>query len=144
MKVMSIFEIQVLSNGRWKANDAFEDLDAAYECAERIERMHLPEQLRIRRVDLTKAGATRERTLYDGGQKVRRERIIARKHQEQDALRQRIADRRIRRNMAKNAACHKKALFSSNHPVYLTLVSLTIFLTGLSAVFLVERAILSF
>ena len=140
---MSIFEIQVVSEGRWKANDAFEDYDAAYECAERIERKHQPERLRIRRIDLIKPDIIRERTMYDGGQKVRRERAIKKKSQEQDAFRQRIADRRVRRTMVKNAASQKYKLLSSSSPVYLTVVSLSIFLTGLSAIYLVEKAFMS-
>ncbi len=143
MKVMSIFEIQVVSDGRWKAKDAFEDYNAAYECAEWIERKHQPEQLRIRRIDLIKSGITRERTMYDGGRKVRRERAASKTRQEQDAYRQRIADRRIRRTRAENDASQKNKLFSSSSPVYLTLVSLSIFLTGLSAIYLVEKAFMS-
>ena len=139
---MPIFEIQVVSGGRWKAKDAFDDYDAAYEYAVRIERTHRPEQLRIRRIDLSKPGVTRERTVYDGGQKARRAEAADRKRQGQDAFRQRIADRRVRRIMAENAARQKK-LFSSNSPVYLTLVSLSIGLTGLSAMYLVEKAFMS-
>ena len=140
---MSIFEIQVVSDGRWMANDAFEDYDAAYECAVRIERKHQPEQLRIRRIDLIRPGTTREKTMYDGGRKVRRERAADKTSQEQNAYRRRIANRRVRRTTAENAANQKKKLFSSSSPVYLTLVSLTICLTGLSAIYLVEKAFLS-
>jgi hypothetical protein len=139
---MSIFEIQIVSNGRWKSNDAFEDYDAAYECAERIERRHQPEQLRIRRLDITKSGMMRETTIYDGGCKFRRDKAEERRRQEQDALRQRVADRRNRQMTAKNARQHKN-LFSSSSPVYLTLVSLSICLTGLSALYLVEKAFMS-
>ena len=140
---MPIFEVQVVSDGRWKADDAFEDYDAAYECAERIERTRQPDRLRIRRIDLIKPGIARERTMYDGGQTVHRQKSAERQHREQAAFRQRIADRRIRRTMAKNAASRNKKLFSSNSPVYLTLVSLTICLTGLSAMYLVEKAFTS-
>ncbi len=139
---MSIFEIQVVSDGRWKASDAFADFDEAYERAEWVERKRQPEQLRIRRIDITKSGIMRERTMYDGGQQARRERAADSKRQERDAFRQRIAARRIRRTMAENAANQKK-LFSSNSPVYLTLVSLSIGLTGLSAIYLVEKAFMS-
>ena len=137
---MSIFEIQVVRDGRWIASDAFENYEAAYECAARIEQNQRPEPLRIRRIDLMTTGTMRERTMYDGGQKPRREMAVERQRQEQDALRKHIADRHIRRIRAKNAAGHKNACFSSNHPVYLTLVSLSIFLTGLSAMYLVDRA----
>ena len=139
---MPIFEIQVMSGGRWKAQDAFDDYDAAYEYADRIERMHQPDQLRIRRIDQTKPGGTRERTMYDGGKKAHRAKAADRKRQGQEAFRQRIADRRVRRTTAENAA-HPKKLFSSNSPVYLTLVSLSIGLTGLSAMYLVEKAFTS-
>jgi hypothetical protein len=140
---MPIFEIQIVSDGRWKAKDLFDDHEAAYECAERIDRTHQPEQLRIRRIDMTKSGMLRERTVYDGGRKVRREQAAAKKNQEQDAFLQRVADRRIQRTMAEDAAAKIK-LFSSTSPVYLTLVSLSIFLTGLSAMYLVERAFMSY
>ena len=140
---MSIFEIQIVSDGRWKVSHAFEDFDAAYECADRIERKELPEQLRIRRVDMIRPGIMRERTMYDGGQKVRREKSAERKAEEQEAFRRRIADRRIQRNLLETAGKTRKPLFSSNSPLYLTLVSLTIGLTGLSALYLVERAFTS-
>ena len=139
---MPIFEIQVMSGGRWKARDAFDDQDAAYEYAARIERTHHPEQLRIRRTDLSKSGSPRERTVYEGGRKAQRTKAAERKREEQDAFRQRIADRRIRRIAAENAA-RKNRVFSSNSPVYLTLVSLCIGLTGLSAMYLVEKVFTS-
>jgi len=137
---MSIFEIQIVSDGRWKAKDVFDDHEAAYECAERFDRTHQPEQLRIRRIDMTEAGNFRERTVYEGGRKIRREQAAAKKGQEQDAFLKRVADRRVQRTVAENAAGSKNKLFSSTSPVYLTLVSLSIFLTGLSAMYLVEKA----
>ena len=140
---MSIFEIQIERNGRWMADDAFEDIDAAYECAAWIERKRKPEQLRIRRLDMIRPGFTRERTVYDGGQKVHRQKAAEKDRQEQDAMRQRVADRRIRRAQAEGAARQKISLFSSNSPVYLTLVSLSIGLTGLSAMYLVEKVFTS-
>ena len=79
---------------------------------------------------------------FDGGHKPRREMAVERQRQEQDALRKRIADRPIRRTRAKNAGVHKYTCFSSNHPVYLAIVFLSIFLTGLSAMYLVERTFL--
>ena len=136
---MSIYEVQTVSGGRWMSNDVFDDVDAAYEYAERIERMRRPEQLRIRQVDAIRPGFTRERTVYDGGRKVERERAAGREREEQEAYRQRVADRRARQNAEKHAG-RRKPLFSSNDPIYLTLVSLTIGLTGLSALYLVERA----
>lgn len=144
MTAMSVFEIQVVSEGRWKAKDVFEDYDAAYASAERFERLHRPEQLRIRRIEIVKPGVIRERTMYDGGRQVRSERAAGKKDQEQEAFRQRIADRRTHRTMRENAPSNKKTLFSSTSPVYLTLVSLTIFLTGLSALYLVEKAFMYF
>ena len=140
---MSIFEIQIVSGGRWKACDAFDDYDEAYECAERIERTRQPEQLRIRRIDHLKPGSTRERTMYDGGQKTRRDGAAERKRQDEDAFRQRVADRRVHRNKLKNAAGRINVLFSGHGPVYLTLVSLSIGLIGLSALYLVERVFTS-
>ena len=75
---MSIFEIQVVRDGRWIASDAFENYEAAYECAARIEQNQRPEPLRIRRIDLMTTGTMRERTMYDGGQKPRREMAVER------------------------------------------------------------------
>ena len=141
---MSIFEIQVERDGRWKANDIFEDYDAACECARRIEQRLRPERLRIRRVDLVKSGNIRERTMYNGGQKAQRERAAEKERQEREAYIQRVADRRTRQTVVSNAADNKKILFSSTSPVYLTLVSLSIFLTGLSAIYLVERAFMPY
>lgn len=137
---MSIFEIQILSDGRWKAKDVFEDYVAARESADRIERTRRPEYLRIRRIYMTGSGQIRERTAYTGGMKIRRERAAERKLGPHDAYLHRVADRRTHQSTAGEAAARKTALFSSNSPVYLTLVSLTIFLTGLSALYLVERA----
>jgi len=137
---MPIFEIQIMRDGRWKAKDVFEDHEEAYECAERIDRTHQPKQLRIRRIDMTESGNFRERTVYEAGWKIRRERADQKKFTKQDAYLQRVADRRMRQTAAKNAPRYAGALFSSNSPVYLTLMSLTIFLTGLSALYLVERA----
>ena len=144
MTAMSVFEIQVVSDGRWKAKDVFEDYDAAYVSAERFERLHRPEQLRIRRIDFVRPDFTRERTMYDGGLQVRSERVAGRKHQEQEAFRQRVADRRIRQTILVNAPRNKKPLFSNTNPVYLTLVSLSICLTGLSALYWVEKAFMYF
>ena len=137
---MSIFEIQIVSEGRWKAIDAFEDYGDAYESAEWIERKQLPKQLRICQLETTRSGATREKTIYEGGQKVRSERAAAQKRRDQEAFMDRIAARRENRVMAEAAASQRKKLFSSNSPVYLTLVTLTIGLTGLSAMYLVEKA----
>ena len=141
---MSIFEIQIMSDGRWMADDAFEDYDSAYKSAERIERRRQPDQLRIRRIDLVRPGITRERTMYDGGQKVRRERASERTREGRDAFRQRIADRRVSRTMAENAARQKNGQLSRTGPVYLTVVSLSLFLTGLSAIYFVEKAFSSY
>ena len=71
--------------------------------------------------------------------KVERDRVAEREREEVEAFRQRVADRRVRQNAEKNAG-RRKPLFSSDNPIYLTLVSLTIGLTGLSALYLVERA----
>ena len=123
---MPIFEVQIANDGRWITNDAFDDMDAAYEYAERIQRMRQPEELRIRRLDQTKSGLPREKTVYQGGSKVRREQAVDRKLHDQDAYRQRISDRRVQRIMAENAASQKRKWFSSTSPVYLTLVGLCI------------------
>jgi hypothetical protein len=140
---MSIFEVQIVSEGRWKSIEAFVDYEAAYECAERIDRKQLTEQLRVCAVDMDRNGGIREQVLYEAGLKARRDRATEKKRLEQDAYRQRIIDRRVHRVTAEDAARQKKMLFSSNSPVYLTLVSLTIGLTGLSALYLVEKAFLS-
>lgn len=137
---MSIFEVQIISEGRWKSTEAFVDYESAYECAERIDRKLRTEQLRVCSVDMERNGGIREQVLYEGGLKVRRAKANQYKQVEQDAYRQRIVDRRKQRTMAEDAARRKKMLFSSNSPIYLTLVSLTIGLTGLSALYLVEKA----
>jgi hypothetical protein len=77
--------------------------------------------------------------MYVGGQKARQEKVAERKNEDQDAYRQRIADRRVQRTVA----VKKIKVFSSSSPVYLTLMSLTIGLTGLSAMYLVERVFTS-
>lgn len=136
---MSIYEVQIMSGGRWMSNNVLDDIDSAYEYAERIERMRRPDQLRIRQFDAIRPGFTRERTVYEGGRKVERDRTAEREREELVAFQQRVADRRGRQNAGRNEG-RRKPLFSSNSPIYLTLVSLTIGLTGLSALYLVEKA----
>ena len=140
---MSMFEIQITSDDRWKATGVFEDFEAAYESAERIERMRGPDRLRILRIDVTSQGVPREKTVHEGGVEVRGRLAAERKHVDQEAFRQRIEDRRVQRTAAQNPTRQPKQLFSSNSPVYLTLVSLSIGLTGLSAMYLVEKAFTS-
>lgn len=140
---MSIFEVQIVSEGRWKSTEAFVDYESAYKCAERIDRKQQTEQLRVCCVDMERNGGIREQVLYEGGLKARSKKAAEKKRLEQETYRQRIVDRRIHRTMAEDAAKQKRLLFSSNSPVYLTLVSLTIGLTGLSALYLVEKVFTS-
>jgi hypothetical protein len=139
MKPMPMFELQILSDDRWKASGVFDNFDEARERAQWIERKRLPEQIRILSIEFLESGSSREKTMYVGGQKARQEKVAERKNEDQDAYRQRIADRRVQRTVA----VKKIKVFSSSSPVYLTLMSLTIGLTGLSAMYLVERVFTS-
>jgi hypothetical protein len=139
MKPMPMFELQILSDDRWKASGVFDNFDGARERAQWIERKRLPEQIRILSIEFLESGSSREKTMYVGGQKARQEKVAERKNEDQDAYRQRIADRRVQRTVA----VKKIKVFSSSSPVYLTLMSLTIGLTGLSAMYLVERVFTS-
>ena len=145
---MSIYEIQVKSGGRWTVTDAFEEYDAAFEQVMRLERVEQPDELRLRRVDLIRTGISRERTVYEGGLKIRRERRALQELEEKNSLKQRILERRNRLSAekaakiaAKIASRNQSRLNVQTHPVYLTFMSGFIFFLGLGAMYFLQHSL---
>lgn len=145
---MSIYEIQVKSGERWTVRDAFEEYNAALEHVMRLERVEQPHELRLRRVDLIKTGISRERTVYEGGIKIRRDKRALREIEERNSLQQRIQERHSRQRMAATANTEARSearsqswLQAQTHPVYLTLMSGFLLLLGLGAMYFVQHSL---
>ena len=145
---MSIYEIQVKTGGRWTVTDAYEEYDTAFESALRIERVDMPQELRLRRVDLIKSGISRERTVYEGGLKIRQEKRALQALEEKNSLKQRIQERQTRQRMADREkieaqieARHQSRLHAQTHPVYVTLMSGFLLLLGLGAMYFVQYSL---
>ncbi|MBT5051294.1 MAG: hypothetical protein HOM58_22555 [Rhodospirillaceae bacterium] len=145
---MSIYEIQVKSGERWTVEDASEEYDVAFERVLRMERVEQPGELRLRRVDQIRTGISRERTVYEGGSRIRQERRARYALEERNALKQRIQDRQSHKRMTETAkveaeieAKRQTRLQAQTHPVYMTLMSGFILLLGLGAMYFVQHSL---
>lgn len=143
---MASFEVQSNGPQGWQIVGVFDTYELAYDCLIRTDRTGQHDELRLRKEYLDfRTGNIRGATISRAGRKIHEEAAREEARLEREAL-QEQAERRLHQKLlakwSKREALAKERLRAQTHPLYILFLTTVLFLSGLSALYYLEVALL--
>ena len=139
---MAEYEVQANTQGGWQIVAVFDTYELAFDCAIRLDRDRIYDDLRVTREILNpQTGRYRATTLYKCGQKIRDE--ISRELEEAEKLAA-MKKRQIRLNKqllprwSRRKTRDSVREQSQTHPIHILFWTTVLFFTGMAAIYYIE------